>query len=145
MLFNPNANFSGTFTTDDNYEAGVILCPNDQGVFSKCSHPGCPMCAPISDSPSLSCGQSKDSDGNRISFLAPLAFTGNVLVNTSVDIPRRVPIISDGQGGVRGLNPGEAGFSIGYSLAPSENGKVLVFLRSQYVSRSERIDRWQRM
>ena len=128
------SNFSAVFPTDQNYQQGSVLCPDERGIFSLCQHDKCPCACVYPSSVGLSNGQHLDHEGNQIEMVAPIALSGVVEVNCKMEIPARIPLVSDGFGSVRPLHPGESGYSLGFSLRPSANGKVVILLRSQFAS-----------
>lgn len=114
---------------DADYENGTVVCPHDTlDVFTKCSHDNCAYASIISISPGFLMGEV-----NHTNFVLPVALSGRVYVSTALTINKKQFVVSNGLGGVRLLNTGEAGHTLGFAINASANGQVGIFTRSSYM------------
>jgi hypothetical protein len=136
--FNNSASFDSfdvaeIFTTDHAYDSGVVVCPGDDGAMHQCTHDGCHAALVVSKVPGLGLGAGGLNDVRPDEPYELLAIAGRVRVKTQDDqIVARQLVSADGNGGVRGMRPGEEGFALGVALDRSLNETVGILLRPMY-------------
>ncbi len=128
--------YAEAFATDDAYDAGMVVCPAEDGRMHRCTHDSCYAALVVSKAPGMALGGGKFSDDETPS--APqephewLAVAGRVRVVCDSDIAFRQLVTSDGTGGVRAMAAGEEGFALGYALHSAQDGMVGVLIRPMY-------------
>jgi hypothetical protein len=120
------------FSTDSEYPAGTVICPDDGAIIHRSEHDGCLAALIVSKAPGLAL------DGGKLEDIAPsethklLAVAGRGRVQTSDTIKARQLVCADSKGGVRGKKPGEQNFALGYALDMSADGQVSILVRPIY-------------
>lgn len=130
--FGTGATFDGfdlgeCYLVDQNYPLGTVVCPNSNNVLTRCTHDGCHAAMVITTTPGYCIGV-PDPTSN----ILPVALSGRVLATCTTTIPAGSLVCSDGAGNVRALASGESNYVIGFTLQPSSNGQVGVFIRPMY-------------
>lgn len=125
------------YETDQEYNAGTVLCPGANNKLVRCLHDACPFSVVVSPSPGLLLGAILDSEDKAIPNVAAIALTGRVNMKTAYDLSERTFITSDGRGAIRAMQSGEEGYSLGFTLNSTSVidhiPQVGVFIRPAYV------------
>lgn len=118
------------YAADAVYTYGDILCPADDGsgLLSRCIHDACAGALIVSN-PGFCIGRP-----NHEERMVACALVGRYDLPTAQAVHPRDLLVTNGQGGVRVLGPGEAGHILGVALSGAQNGWVRILVRPMYVS-----------
>lgn len=136
--FSASGAYDGSFDlaesspVDQEYPHGTIVCPQENGLLSRCTHDACDYCMIVSLHPAFCAGggrfdNEEASPDEQLS--QPVALCGRVAVYCDEPIPFKRHVCSAGNGKVRPVRPGETVYSLGFALTASQDGRVLIFIR----------------
>lgn len=122
--------YAECFAFDADYPNGTVVCLDDAGRMTRCTHDGCPSASIVSLHPGYMTGADDEDNGGEI--VHPVALAGRVFARTGHPVANRVPVVSDGAGGVRALAKGRWGYALGISITANRGNEVGLLVRPQF-------------